>query len=40
MKSKIRALLSDPGAMFGAAILVGIVAFAGYMGYWIKAHFG
>lgn len=40
MKQKIKRLLSDPAALLAAAILVGIVVFAGAMGVWIKATLG
>lgn len=40
MKSKIKRLLSDPGALVAAAILVGIVLFSGYVGFWINTNIG
>jgi hypothetical protein len=40
MKSKIKRLLSDPGAMLGGAIIFAIVVFAGAVGFWIKGNLG
>ena len=40
MKQKIRALLADRAALLAAVILIGVVAFCGYMGMWIKTNIG
>jgi hypothetical protein len=40
MNNKIKRLLSDPGALGGAALIIAIFVLAGGAALWIKSAFG